>query len=264
MSDPVENMVMNMMETPKAPVGSFDLPVGLLEPNGQLHTHVMVREIVGHDEDMLAAKSIPGYKKFGLLVHACTLELGPYKNRETIDARLPELLSVDRAFLLVAIRRVTLGNEYPYKHQCPKCEFVGIYTVDLSTLVLKPMSAEDKVKRIFTCALPSKKEVIWHPLTTRTEEKMNALVINSPNDQMSLGMMARIEMIGGQPPTLEAVKGLSMLDRTTLRDAFEAREGGLEDKLEMTCVRCSHEFEATLDIGQTGFFFPSRVKKASK
>ena len=263
MSDVITNAAINDMEIPKAPVGVFELPIGLLEDD-QLQTHVRVREITGREEDMLMAKNIVEHRKFGELLKSCVVELGSYSRSVDIEVRLPQLLKTDREFLLWSVRRVSLGDEYPYKQQCPKCEKTGIYTLDLAEIKIRPMPEESRKRRVFDYVLPTGRKVVWRPLTGAMEERLNARMAKKQGDILSLAMSARVETLDGGASTIDDMKSLGLKDRSAFREEVERVEGGLDDVLEMTCSSCGHEFEDTLTVGQTGFFFPSRVRKGSK
>lgn len=69
-------MTVNQMETPASTVGALELPGGYLDPHTkELHRTVMVREISGFEEDMLASEQIDGHGKLDALLSACTTRI---------------------------------------------------------------------------------------------------------------------------------------------------------------------------------------------
>jgi len=249
-------------EEPKSSVGMFTLPCGYLDPEGVLHVDVDVREITGHEEDMLASKAVPGHKKVGKLISACTTRLGTITDNKTLSGIAGELTVGDRIFLMFAIRRTSLGDAYPFRGKCPseECKYSGLFTLDLADLEVKPMP--NPKKRIYDITLPSGKVARYRPLLGRDEEVL-AEAANT-KQAMSLGILQRLEMLNEAPPTLPMVQALGLRDRNALRDAFEDIEGGVDTSLEMVCPECGLEFEEELDVSQAGFFFPSSVLRASK
>ena len=120
----------------------------------------------------------------------------------------------------------------------------------------------DPMLRSFDLTLPSGRNVRFHPMVGKDE----ALLAKAGDKEgaLSLGMLARIDMIDDKPPSLALVQGMSLRDRSALRDAFDEVEGGVDTSLEMVCPKCEHEFDRDLDVSQAGFFFPSRALKRSK
>lgn len=249
------------MEQPKTAQGVFELPCGYLSPEGQLYTEINVREITGHEEDLLAAPKMPAAKKMNELISRCTTRLGPLTDKGQISHLVPDLLVGDRVFLMFALRRATLGNEYPFKGKCPNCEQEKLYAIDLSTLEVKKMP--EPLKRVYEVTLPQAKKIAhWRPLCGRDEEKMAKFATGM--DSLSLSMLMRLLDIDGRPVQMDDVKGLHMADRNFLRDEFEDREGGMNTTIDMECPLCGHAFERDVDVSQSGFFFPSAARKNSK
>ena len=251
-------VVQQQMSVPKSTCGIFELPCGYLAPEGELIHEVKVREITGVEEDMLAAKNIPGGKKITQLLGNCLERLGPMTDKPMLVRCARDLLIGDRAFLMMAIRRVTLGDAFPFTLECPKCEKESMYTVDLSTLDIRKMP--DPKKRVYEDTLPNGKTVRWHCMTGKEEEVIAKF---GPQDALSASILARLDTINGGPVVMPMMKAMSMLDREWLRSRFDDVEGGIDTTIQHTCPNCGRDFEDQLDVGQTGFFFPSRILKRS-
>jgi hypothetical protein len=248
------------LSEPKSKVGLFDLPCGLLTPEGELITEVQVREITGVEEDLLAAKNVPGAKKMTQLIANCVERLGQVVDKPILMNCCRALSIGDRAFLMLAIRRVTLGDEFPYEAKCTECEKKFYVSVDLSTLEVKKMP--DAKKRVYETTLPrSGKVARWHIMTGKEEE---ALAKSKSDDRITAAILCRLEVIDGKPATYDEVRAMSMMDRDFLREQFDDMEGGIDTTLELTCSHCGSEFTTDLEVDQTGFFFPSRTRKNLK
>jgi len=259
--DPRLNAIQEaQLDTPQGTHGTFELPCGYLDAEGVLHTQVHVREITGHEEDMLASKAVPGWKKISNLIDACLTRVGNIADPERVATVAGELLVGDRVFLMFAIRRTTLGDEYPFRDKCPECGYSGIFSLSLGDLDIKPM--KDPRKRLFEVKLPSGLTARFHPLTGNDEEKLSKA--SNAKEAMSMSILLRLDMLGEKPATLGAVQALGMRDRNALREAFDDHEGGVDTTLDMQCPSCGAEFERDLDVGQAGFFFPSTMRKTSK
>src|SRR4051812_46921507 len=111
-----------VIEQAKSAIDGFELPCGYVDNNGKLHTAVEVVEMTGEEEEILAAKNMPIMKKMNKILSSCTRAVGDFRNPSDIEKIIPQLTQGDRVFLLFAIRRVSLGNDFPFSSECPECK----------------------------------------------------------------------------------------------------------------------------------------------
>lgn len=253
------NITQTQIETPKSAQGLYELPCGYIDPSGVLHVEVHLREMTGREEDLLASAKVSAQKKVNALLVACTERIGNISDKGQIQNIIPLLTQGDRVFMLVALRRTTLGDELPLEEECPSCNVKSNYIADLGTLERKPMA--DPMRRVFDMTLPSGKTVRYRVGNGLDEER----VLKVPDEEKpSMIFLSRTELLNGKPPTMLDIKNLGWKDRQALRAAFEDIEGGLDSKLELACPACGHEFDRDLDLGAQGFFFPDRVQNGLK
>jgi hypothetical protein len=253
-------ILQNQISEAKSATGVFELPCGYLDSEGTLHTEVVVREITGFEEDMLANPKIRPSMKINELISRCTERIGTITDRGKVAGITKALTVGDRLFLVFAVRRVTIGDVYQFEAKCPHCNTVGDQAVDLGELEVKKMP--DPYKRIFDVTLPNSGIAArFHPMTGVEEEKLEK-INRKKTDSLSLALLMRLEMLGDSPPSMPKVKALGMKDRIFLRDEFNKVEGGLDTEIEFTCDNCFEEFKQDLDVGQASFFFPSESRKS--
>lgn len=250
----------NQLEEAHSPYGAVELPCGYIHKENLL-THVLVREITGHEEDMLGSDKIKPLQKLTELIARCVVSIDGIDDRAFIVEAAKKMTIGDRAAIILGIRRFTLGEIFPYQQVCPSlnCKEKCIYQVDLSTIEFHKMP--DPMRRVYEVPLPkAKKTARFHVMTGEDEER----VAKFQTDQISQLILARLESIGDVTPSLMDVKRLHMLDRNELREKFADVEGGVDTEIEMACPKCGYEFSMELDIGQAGFFFPSQIQSRSK
>jgi hypothetical protein len=252
--------IQSQMSEPHSPLGVFELPCGYLTADGSLLTEVKVKEITGADEDMLNSRNITPAKKVTHLIGSCLVSIGAITEKAELVRIARDLVMGDRVFLMFASRRITLGDLYPFEDECPACEKKSLFSVNLSSLDIKKMP--DPRKRVFDTKLPSGISARYHVMTGKDEESIAKA--SQSADQASLGILVRLDSIGEKPVDMNRIKALSMRDRNFLRDLFNEVEGGVETTIELECPKCGEEFETELNMGQTGFFFPTRTQKNSK
>ena len=242
------------VETPKSSIDSFELPCGHVDQEGTVHTQVTVREMTGEDEEVLAARNMPTTKKINKILTRCTESIGPFSG-QALQFIIPELTQGDRIYLLMAIRRASLGDDMPFQTTCPSCKEEARFIVDLKDLETKKM--ENPALRHYDVVLPkSKYKVRMKVLTGKGEEAISKAATKG-QDIISTAIFARIESMNDKPITIPDLKALSLADRNFLRGAWEDHEGGVDTEIQVDCPSCGTAYETELDISQQGFFNPS-------
>jgi hypothetical protein len=282
MNDTTAVIADSQIREPHAPVGVFELPCGYLDPKDVLHTDVMLTELTGRDEDMLADTKTSAQRKMNQLLISCIARLGSLTDRNAIATAVPNMLVGDRVFLLIAIRRTSLGDEYPYQDKCPACEKESMFSLNLADLEVVKMPSP--YKRVYEDRMPSSAALMaWankgtvpepeasHPtgravrfrmLTGKDEEHATSL---KGKDAISVLLGTRLEALDETPVTTADLQNLTLKERLYIRDVlFRKYDGGVDTTLETGCPNCGNEFERELDISQLGFFFPSAARKSWK
>jgi len=252
-------VIENQIRDAKGSKGSLVIPCGLLAENGEIYTDADIREISGHEEDMLASKKIQSNRKMGALLAKCCTRIGPHTGDE-LEKHVKKLPVGDRVLLLLRIRQVTLGDEFPYRHECPECGYKGMFTIDLNEMEVKQMP--DPKTRIYDRVLSNGMHVRFHVMTGEDEERLSDVM--KEGDKVTMTILARLDLIDDEAPTLEGIKELGMKLRNELRDLFTEVEGGVDTSVEIECPRCEEMVVTELDITQQGFFFPSAALKKWK
>lgn len=248
------------LETPKSPVGIFELPCGYVDPEtNELTLEVELREIRGREEEMLNSKKVPSEGKLSNLLVSCIERLGSISDKKVLRKIVEDMTTGDRVFLMFCLRRVSLGDDMPLRQNCPnpKCGASNFYIIDLSELKINKMP--DPTKRTYDVVLPrSKKSVRFRVSTGRDEQLRQKFSVRNKDDMASLVLMMRIELFDDEPPTLEGLKDLGLSDRNFLRSQFESVEGGIDLEVDLDCPKCGREWKRDLEL-TPDFFFPSET-----
>lgn len=240
----------------KSTQGVFTLPCGFLDAEGNLHTEVVIRELTGEEEDLLSSKTLSAFHKYNELLVRCTQRLGSITDRGQLSAAIKSLPVGDRVFLLFAIRRVSIGDEYLIEATCNSCQAKHNYTVLLSELEVRPMP--DPKKRIHDITLPSGATARFRISTGVDEER--SMKLDKSEDALSRAMHMRLELLNGQPPELKDVRAMKWRDRRALREAWNKVEGGVDTEVSIDCASCGVEFKRDVEVSGS-FFFPSEASK---
>lgn len=251
-------MIDPALEHAKSSVDSFELPCGYLDNDGKLHTSILVREMTGEEEEILAAKNMPSSKKINTILGRCTDSIGDISG-PFVDQIIPDLIQGDRIYLLIAIRRVSLGNDMPFLTKCPSCSQDARFVLDLADLEVKTMP--NPMIRTYPLELPKTgKKLVMKVLTGRGEDAIGK-ADKRGKDVITSAIFARVDSMDEKPVTMKDLKALPLIDRNFLRNEWEDHEGGVDTEVKIDCPSCGVEYDTELDISQQGFFNPSATLK---
>lgn len=240
------------------------LPCGYIDAAGLVHRDLVVGEMTGYEEDLLAAKG-PVLPRLNQIILNCARRIGGIEDRVQLGEAVNSLTASDRMVALLAIRRVSLGDFYDVKVQCPntECKEDVRYSLNLADVEIHAM--EDPTQRTFEHTLSSGRVVQWHIMSSTDEEWLTTKTKKAKEDVLTLGLMARVDVLDGKPinrdrdmaGAMKALKVLPTRERNAIRDLFEQYEGHVDTNVDFSCPSCQHEWKAELNLGQPSFFFPS-------
>jgi hypothetical protein len=244
------------------------LPVGVaVDSNGQLQRAATIRKMTGREEAILADPMLQssGGKLITALLTNCVKALGSQPISETW---IRQLTSADRNFLLLAIRRLTFGDEMTARYSCPSCGGLNLATENLAELPVRHLDghtlSETRVSLVDGYCDPDGEwhyDVVFRLPTGEDEEAVgNRHDTNEVRQRDAL--QARCLIAVG---TLEAQRiralgpsilaSLSIPDRARIQTAIDAATPGVDLTRPITCLHCGHEFVSPLDM--SNFFTPA-------
>lgn len=261
MSSLESTLIDNSLRTPRASQAVYDLPCGYLQTGDggaqTLITEVELCAMTGEQEDLLSSKDVSSKRKMNAFLASCIKRLGNLRQQSQIQEAVPSLLVGDRTFLFFAIRRVSLGDDFPFRVKCPNCKATNVHPFDLASLVVTKMP--EPTRRIYQATLPSGAVAEYKCLTGEDENRRDSL--KKTLQPLSLLLFLRLTKINGEDVTPLAVRALSVRDRDYLRACFAQTDGGIETTVTLTCpdADCANVFEREIDPAQPSFFFPSET-----
>ena len=236
---------------------------GLVYPQGSplfRKEEVEIKGMTTQEEDILmSAARIKKGTVITELIRACLLDPSIQVN---------DLLSGDRNALMVAVRITGYGPEYTPQIECPKCELRQEFSIDLSSLEIKPLEIEPETPgvNLFSFMLPvSKKKVVFRFLTGREEEEIMALMENKKkkglanSNVVTTRLFFSIHSVDGitdRSTINKYVQAMSALDSLKLRHYIDQNEPGIDMKHEFSCKSCGHSEVVAVPMGAS-FFWPN-------
>jgi len=235
---------------------------GAADGAAKLYRTVVIREMTGVEEDIVVDSTMPSDVKLDTLLANCISAFVAEDGEKIADraeiAKIvrSELPTVDRTYLVLRLRILSLGHQFPFKAHCASCNTAVNKTVDLRDLETRP--ALTPAKRVFEVELPSGRKARWR-IPTGVDESVLAkrVAATGGRDLMTRVLEMRVFEVDGQPGTFQAIRALSTRDRDALRGDIDAQEGHLDTAVDVVCDSCSNKFEATVGIAGPSFFFPT-------
>jgi len=236
-----------LMQEP--PSNVVDRPGGYLDPDEGLCRDAHIREINGADEEALArelrspAINIP--RVVDIILRRTVEAIGPV---EPVPAgMLTNLLTGDRAYLMLAVRMLTFGNDWEVPDfPCRFCLETFGTIVELNSIPVKklenPMVHEIDVPlrhdHLATVGLMTGGVQLEMMNGDRTIAEQHTIVIDRC-----------IKKIDGHPVVPPLAQKMGMADRHKIIDAMAAGQPGpLMEEVGVQCSKCGREGNYTVSL----------------
>ncbi len=213
---------------PYTETAAVDLPGGLPQSGGPPLTSVALRPLTGWEEEWLAHHpDAPAALAVSVLLDACIVEPAHVANR---------LLAGDRDYLILQLRRLTLGERVQAVLECPRCG--AKMDIDFQAADV-PVERRPQTGSVYTLALGPDR----------------AIRFRLPNgaDQEAVARLGTTEAVETllERCVLEGAP-LAPAERDAVIAAMEEHAPLVELELDLTCPECSHS--AVVPFDTTAFF----------
>jgi hypothetical protein len=217
------------MDGERAADQTIDLLGGLVLDDGIRLDRVGLRRLSGREEEWLARhRNAPQAVAVTELLAAC-IEQDALTPREC--AR--RLLVGDRDYLMVWLRRLTLGDQVAAVYHCPACDSKMDVLLDLAET---PAESAPQTTAAFELTLGDGR-ITRFRLPNGSDQEA---VASEPVERAVEILLRRCLLDhGGQP--------LAEEDQRRIIDEMERRAPRIEIDLDLTCPECDHAFTAPFD-----------------
>lgn len=226
-----------------------ELPGGLVLDGGRRLSRAELRSLTGHEEEWLARHpGIPSARAVTHLLSACLVELeGEPPGRETVR----QLLVGDRDYLMLQLRRITLGDHFHAVVTCPACQ--ARMDADFETEDI-PVERRPQTTAGYTIELTGQEDRCRSVRFRLPNGGDQEAVLGMDLDRATMALLERcLEDDGGMP--------LSPDEQATVGDAMERLAPQIDLELELACPECGHTFSGPFDPA-TFFFDEMRTSAA--
>lgn len=209
---------------------------GRFYPDGK--AEVVVSPIKFEDEKQLASSVKSGINPINLMMSKCLKSLD-----------INSLLLMDKMLLLLKIREISYGEEYPASVTCPKCLYNTDLTIDLSKLVTHHVPAEITDPREIMLPKLQKKVKVKFPRVS--DEKF----LTSQEEVYNNLWRFVTEIDGIADPVLiaQAIPRMHIRDIKFILSNVMRLDLGLDPKFILQCGQCGGESLITVPINESFF-----------
>jgi len=256
-------------EEEEIPYEDIPLPSNgvIYESGTSLHKResLPVKVMTAEEENILTN---PAYMKRGTvleeLVSSCVLD-------KTVNHA--DLIAGDHNALLVGLRIIGYGSEYPGRVECSSCGEIYEHTFRLDELELKRLkiSPVEVGKNLFEYTLPvSKEKVIFKFLTVKDQddistakERMRKILGKSRKEENVTDKLrysiVKIGNIENKIQLEKKIRRMRAMDSSALRRYMQDNEPGIDMKQSVECPECTHVEEVVMPLG-IDFLYPNATE----
>ena len=241
------------------------LPIGYRDPSGRVIRQAVLRKMRGHEEALLYDADLVAGRLVTELIASCLVRLEDLPASADLVRRL---YSADRNYLLLELRRITLGDRLQAVYACPRCRGAVGVQEDLSTLPVRwleePQALEDIGLELRDGYVDRQGErhtrLVLRMPTGADEEFVLPMVLKDPLKAQDALLLRCIKQFGSLSANALEAYGVKMLrdltlgDRLRLQACFNSVAPGVDFMRRVICGACAAEFEGVLDVSS---FSPS-------
>lgn len=236
------------------------LPIGYTDEAGQVHRRAVLRKMRGHEEALLYDPALSGARLVTELIKSCLVRLGSLSE---VDVDLVvQLYCADRNYLLLELRRITLGDRLQCSYRCPVCHSQVAVLEDLGQLEIQRLpegEAPADISLQLEDGYVDRKGTMHDALCLRLprgvdEEFVSPMAGKDPLKAqdalllrciLSFGTLSKAEL---EAYGVKILRELTMGDRLRLQQALNGQTAGVNFQRTVSCGQCGLIFSGVMDI----------------
>lgn len=238
----------------------FEMLAGYRDADGVIHKEFTLREMTGRDEEAIHRTDVKNNssKVVSVLLSRCVTRIGTLTmksvgGRDKWEKIIKSLYVGDQDYMLVQLRRLSIGEEIEVNHVCPNPECkTKLHTIlNLDELEVVPFHGVREIPFELPRGYKDKKSVVHKTGTMRLATGLDREIL-TPLAKTNLAkaetvMLTRLCTFDDGAHIDEDVMGnLSIRDREYLQKLLQEHYFGVKTETEVTCDSCGETFIGSL------------------
>lgn len=236
----------------------YEMLCGYKDKDGVMHRTFTIREMNGRDEEAIdrpdfkqnSSKAISALLS-RLVQSIGTLNRKDFKPNEW-DNIIKSLYTGDQDYILMQIRRQSVGNEIEVTNKCPSCGMKLHTFVDIDELEIVPFNGEREAEFDLVKGFTDKKGVTHKTgkirLATGFDRELLTPVAKRSLAKANTLLLTRLCVFdGGVRIDEDDIRNLVVRDREKLTQLLADMAFGYKLQVDVTCDQCGEEFTASLN-----------------
>ena len=234
----------------------YTMLAGYKDSDGVIHKEFTLREITGKDEEAIHKTDVKGNsaKVVSTLLTRCVTSIGTLTpksvgGRANWDNIIKSLFVGDQDYMLMQLRKLSIGEEIEVNHVCPnkECKAKLNTTLSIDELEVVPFSGERVIEFELPRGYKDKKGVLHTTGTMRLPTGLDREIL-TPLAKTNLAkaetvMLTRLcKFDDGAYVDDDVMSSLSIRDREYLQKLLQEHLFGVKLETEIVCDSCGESF----------------------
>lgn len=254
-----ENLINNLTFSDSDSEGEvYELLAGYVDENGVTHKTFTLREMTGRDEEAINRADIKsnGGKVITTLLTKCVTSIGTLTpksvGKENWSKIIQSLYVGDRDYMIIKLRKLSIGDEVELQHTCPKCNSKISTIVDLDEIEVIPFQGTRVIHFELPKGYKDKRGNVHRTGTFRLtngldQEILIPVAIKNTAKANTLLLTRLCRFDDGYPIDEDLIGDLTIKDRDYLNKLLIDNRFGVDLSTEVTCESCGNVFEGSFN-----------------
>ena len=244
----------------------FILTVGYTDEEGNVHTSYGLKEMTGKEEEAIHKSDVKGNgaKAITRLLAYCVTHIGDLTPKSVgkfsdWEKIIRNLCAGDVDYMLMNLRRISIGEEVTVQHICPFCKTKLNTTFNVDELEQIPFKGGLKVPFTLKTGYTDTKGNVHKEgvmrLPTHEDRELTFPLAKKNMAYAETFMLSRLCTFNDGYPTDDIVmRALTVRDRKYLTGLLAENNFGIDTKITSTCSNCGEELQVNMQSLANDFF----------
>ncbi len=236
----------------------YELLAGYVDSEGVTHKEFTLREITGKDEEAIHKGDVKNNSSrvASVLLARCVTSLGTLTPKSVGIKKWEEIIKSlyvgDQDYILLQLRKISIGDEIEVNHVCPECKTKLKTLVGVDELELIPFKGDRLIEFELPRGYKDKRGEVHKNgkmrLPTGIDREILTPLARTNLAKAETVMLTRLcKFDDGLPVDDDVMGSLSIRDREYLQKLLQENTFGVNLQTEVVCDSCGESFIGTFN-----------------